>query len=132
MQTRARIVLAAAEGTPSREIGRMLSCTTGTVSKWRVRYARLRFAGLDETGNRGAEPKYGPAEQKRILAMLISPRRPAMATGPRHCWRVRSVMSTSSISGASCVRRRSICPAANPGARAATRISLPRRPTLLA
>jgi transposase len=73
MQTRARIVLAASEGTPSREIGRMLGCTTGTVSKWRVRHARSRLAGLDETGNRGAEPKYGPAEQKRILAMLDQP-----------------------------------------------------------
>jgi transposase len=48
----------------------MLGCTTGTVSKWRVRYARNRLAGLDETGNRGATPKYGLADQKRILAML--------------------------------------------------------------
>ena len=70
MRTRAQIVLAAADDIPSRKIGRMLGCTTGTVSKWRVRYARLRFAGLDETGNRGAAPKYGPGEQKRILAML--------------------------------------------------------------
>jgi transposase len=56
-----------------REIGRIVGCTTGTASKWRVRYARDRFAGLDETGNRGAEPKYGAPEQKRILAMLDQP-----------------------------------------------------------
>jgi transposase len=70
MQVRARIVLLASCGTPTREIGRVVGCTTGTASKWRVRYARDRLAGLSETGNRGAEPKYGPAEQKRILGML--------------------------------------------------------------
>jgi transposase len=73
MRTRARIVLLAADGKPTREIGRIVGCTTGTASKWRVRYARARLAGLDETGNRGAAPKYGPAEQKRILAMLDQP-----------------------------------------------------------
>src|ERR1700739_1428738 len=73
MRDRARIVLLAADGGATREIGRILGCTTGTASKWRVRYARARLAGLDETGNRGAAPKYGAAEQKRILAMLDQP-----------------------------------------------------------
>ena len=50
-----------------------MGCTTGTASKWRVRYARSRLAGLDETGNRGAAPKYGPADQKRNLALLDQP-----------------------------------------------------------
>ncbi len=67
---RARIVLLAAGGTATREIGRVVGCTTGTASKWLVRYARARLAGLDETGHRGAVPKYGAAEQKRILALL--------------------------------------------------------------
>ncbi len=57
----------------TRKIGRLLGCTTGTVSKWRVRYARDRLAGFDETGGRGAAPKYGPGDQKRILAMLDQP-----------------------------------------------------------
>jgi transposase len=70
MRDRARIVLLAADGLATRAIGRIVGCTTGTASKWRVRYARARLAGLDETGNRGAAPKYGPAEQKRILALL--------------------------------------------------------------
>jgi hypothetical protein len=38
-----------------------------------VRYARDRLAGLDETGNQGAAPKYGLAEQTRILALLDQP-----------------------------------------------------------
>jgi len=73
MRTRARIVLLAAGGTPTREIGRVVGCTTGTASKWRVRYARDRLAGLDETGHRGAEAKYGVTEQRRILALLDQP-----------------------------------------------------------
>ena len=73
LSRRARIVLLAAAGTATREIGRIVGCTTGTASKWRVRYARDRLSGLDETGNRGAAPKYGPAEQKRILALLDDP-----------------------------------------------------------
>lgn len=70
MRHRARIVLFAADQTATREIGRMVGCTTGTASKWRVHYAHACLAGLDETGNRDAAPKYGAAEQKRILAML--------------------------------------------------------------
>jgi hypothetical protein len=58
LRQRARIVLLAADGVASRSIGRAVGCTTGTASKWRVRYARKRLAGLDETGERGAEPKY--------------------------------------------------------------------------
>lgn len=73
MRHRARIVLLAADGVGTREIGRVTGCTTGTASKWRVRYARSCLAGLNETGNRGAAPKYGPAEQKRVLAMLDQP-----------------------------------------------------------
>jgi transposase len=73
MRFRAGIVLLAADGMGTREIGRAIGCTTGTASKWRVRYARDRLAGLAETGERGAAPKYGPAHQKRILAMLDQP-----------------------------------------------------------
>ena len=37
LRQRARIVLLAAGGTATREIGRTAGCTTGTASKWRVR-----------------------------------------------------------------------------------------------
>ena len=39
LRQRARIVLLAADGMASRAIGREVGCTTGTASKWRVRYA---------------------------------------------------------------------------------------------
>ena len=73
LRQRARIVLLAANGMASRAIGREIGCTTGTASKWRVRYARDRLAGLDETGERGAEPKYTAETDKRILAVLDRP-----------------------------------------------------------
>ena len=60
MRDRARIVLLAASGMGSRAIAREVGCTPGTASKWRVRYARDRMAGLSETGDRGAEPKIRP------------------------------------------------------------------------
>jgi len=73
LRQRARIVLLAADGMASRAIGRTVGCTTGTASKWRVRYAERRLAGLDETGDRGAEPKYTLETGKRILALLDQP-----------------------------------------------------------
>ena len=56
----------------SRAIGREVGCTTGTSSKWRVRYARDRLAGLDETGARSAKPKDTPETDRRILALRLS------------------------------------------------------------
>jgi transposase len=73
LRQRARIVLLAAGGLASRAIGREVGCTTGTASKWRVRYAANRLAGLDETGNRGAAPKYTAETDQRILAVLDRP-----------------------------------------------------------
>ncbi len=73
LRQRARIVLLAADGMASRAIGRAVGCTTGTASKWRVRYARDRLAGLSETGARGAEPKYTAETDKRILSVLDRP-----------------------------------------------------------
>ena len=42
----------------------------------------------------------------------------ATPTGRPRCWRANSATFMSSISGVSCEPRRSICPAASPGARA--------------
>src|SRR5215212_2881411 len=70
LRQRARIVLMAAEGLPTRAIARAVHCTIGTASKWLVRFAEQRRAGLDETGNRGAEAKYTATTNTRILALL--------------------------------------------------------------
>jgi transposase len=73
MRDRARIVLLAADGLASRAIARAVGCTPGTASKWRVRYAKDRLAGLSEAGDRGAEPRYGSEHDRRILALLDQP-----------------------------------------------------------
>jgi transposase len=70
LRQRATIVLAAANGMATRAIGRKVGCTTGTASKWRVRYAEQRLAGLDETGDRGNKPKYTADTTRRILRVL--------------------------------------------------------------
>jgi transposase len=84
LRQRARIVLLAADGIATRAIGRLAGCTTGTASKWRVRYAEQRLSGLDETGNRGNDPKYTGETDKRILAVLdgTAPKGYARWTGP--------------------------------------------------
>jgi transposase len=73
MRQRAQIVLLAADGLATRAIARRVGCTVGTASKWRVRYATDRLAGLNETGKRGAEPKYTATTGRRILAVLDGP-----------------------------------------------------------
>jgi transposase len=123
MRERARIVLVAADGTTTRAIGRLVGCTTGTASKWRVRYARARLAGLNETGNRGAAPRYGPVEQKRILAMLDPP----PPDGDAHWTALLLARALVDIHEQYIWRflrsRRSICRAVSPGARVKTRHS---------
>jgi transposase len=84
LRQRARIVRMAADGEATRAIARAICCTIGTASKWRVRYAKQRLAGLDETGARGAEPKYTAETDRRILAVLdtVPPAGYARWTGP--------------------------------------------------
>jgi transposase len=67
---RARIVLLAAEGLASRAIGRELGCRHHTVSKWRVRFARERLAGLADAPRSGKPKTYDAAVDRRILAAL--------------------------------------------------------------
>jgi transposase-like protein len=47
---KAQIVLMAADGAPTRAIGRALGCTTGTASKWRVRWSARRVISNCRTG----------------------------------------------------------------------------------
>jgi transposase len=70
---RARIVLLAAAGRGSRAIGRELGCARGVVSKWRLRFARERLAGLADAPRSGKPRTYGAAVDRRILAALDRP-----------------------------------------------------------
>jgi transposase len=70
---RAGIVLLAAAGHPSRAIARELGCARGVVSKWRVRFARERLAGLADAPRPGKPKTYGEDANRRILALLDRP-----------------------------------------------------------
>jgi transposase len=70
---RARIVLSAAGGTPSRAIARELGCARGVVSKWRVRFAEAGLAGLSDAPRSGKPKTYGADADRRILALLDRP-----------------------------------------------------------
>ena len=70
---RIRIVLEAAEGTPTREIARELETTPTTVSLWRGRFAREGLDGLEDLPRCGAPSIYGEETDKRIRAVLDDP-----------------------------------------------------------
>lgn len=70
MVERARIVLLAAEGRSTRSIAEELGSWPGRISRWRIRFARDRLAGLHELPRPGATPRYGSDTDKRILALL--------------------------------------------------------------
>ncbi|MFL5281407.1 MAG: transposase [Rhodopila sp.] len=95
MRQRARIVLLAADGHGSRSIARAVHCTPDTASRWRVRFAHHRMAGLKETGRRGAQVR--PGARPAAAGGLCRLDGPADGTGPRrhpraihlalHIWR---------------------------------------------
>ena len=67
---RARIILAAAEGQPTREIARMMKTRPARVSKWRTRFLRDRLKGLQDGARSGAPAHYDEQTERRILAVL--------------------------------------------------------------
>ena len=70
---RARVVPLAAAGMASRRVAREVGCARGVVSKWRVRFARDRLAGLADAPRPGKPKTYDAAVDRRILAALDRP-----------------------------------------------------------
>jgi transposase len=70
---RARVVLLAAAGMASRRVAREVGCARGVVSKWRVRFAKARLAGLADAPRSGKPKTYGADAGRRILALLDRP-----------------------------------------------------------
>jgi len=67
---RARIVLAGAAGTTTKEIASQMGLRQATVSKWRSRFRKHRLAGLVDNPRSGKPPVYGEDTESRILATL--------------------------------------------------------------
>src|SRR4030095_13221550 len=70
---RARIILAATEGRATQAIAQQLHQRTATVSKWRLRFARLGLAGLQDAARPGAPRRYDANVEHRILKQLDQP-----------------------------------------------------------
>src|SRR6201996_3975975 len=83
LRERARIVLLAAMGNASRAIARVLGCELGMVSKWRVRDARDRMAGLNEAPDAARHRRMMRAIASASWPCSTSRRRPASPTGRR-------------------------------------------------
>ena len=54
--TRARVVLAAAEGKQNKDIAAELNTSRGAVARWRDRFAESGVAGLEKDAPRGGRP----------------------------------------------------------------------------
>lgn len=65
---RAKIVLAAAEGTLNKQIAADLETDTHTVARWRNRFAEQRLAGITKDAPRGGRPT---AERGVLVAEII-------------------------------------------------------------
>src|SRR5437870_1413787 len=73
MVRRARVVLAAATGTPNRQIAHQLCCSEPTVRLWRQRFTEAGMEGLEEAEGRGRPLRYGQEVVDRVLSTTMSP-----------------------------------------------------------
>jgi len=70
---RAKVILLAAEGIPTRQIAKRLKTRWARVSKWRRRFGQKRLDGLADKARSGKPAKYDQATDKRVLEQLDQP-----------------------------------------------------------
>lgn len=68
---RCRIVLAAAEGEPSRDIAARLGCNYNTVGKWRGRFARRGIDGLHDEPRPGKPRQITDSDVERVIVKTL-------------------------------------------------------------
>jgi transposase len=67
---RARIIMMAGKQMGTSAIAREMKTRSATVTKWRVRFARLGLDGLKDAPRPGKRRQYLPDDEKRVLQML--------------------------------------------------------------
>lgn len=67
---RATIILACAEGNQNQQVAQETGFSEPTVSKWRSRFAKLRFEGLKDAARCGKPVSYGKEFRHNLLALL--------------------------------------------------------------
>ena len=78
--TRARVVLAAAEGKENKDIAVDLNISRGAVGRWRERFATAGVAGLEKDAPRGGRPPKARQDLVRRIIELTTQQMPANAT----------------------------------------------------
>jgi transposase len=73
---RARIILLAADGVPSRQIAATVGMHESNVAKWRNRFRRRGLAGLEDDPRSGRRRRFGHDERMAIAAAATSERDP--------------------------------------------------------
>ncbi|MGH8459281.1 MAG: IS630 family transposase [Nevskiales bacterium] len=96
---RARIVLAAAQGLPSREVARRTRVTAQTVGKWRRRFIARRLDGLLDEPRPGAPRRIGDAKVEALITKTLH-EKPRNATH----WNSRAMAKAMGVSQTSVVR----------------------------
>jgi transposase len=90
---RCRIVLAAAEGEPSKQIAASLGCTRSTVGRWRGRFAERGLDGLHDEPRPGKPRSIGDEEIERVIVTTLE-EQPPDATH----WSTRSMAAATGLS----------------------------------
>ena len=101
---RARIVLAAAEGSDNKAIARSLGADENTVGKWRRRFAEHRLDGLYDEPRSGAPRRIEDDEIAEIVRLTLETT-PPDATH----WSLRSMARRASTSRSCATARRDAC-----------------------
>jgi len=92
MVIRARVVLAAAEGKPNRQIAREVGLSERKVGVWRNRFAERRIEGLSDLPRPGKPRVYDHDKQVEVFKTACSP----PPAGETH-WTVRSLAATVGV-----------------------------------
>jgi transposase len=74
---RARIILLAADGVPSRQISAIVGMHESNVAKWRNRFRERGLKGLDDDPRSGRRRRFGHDERMAMAAAATSERDPA-------------------------------------------------------
>ena len=85
--TRARVVLAAAEGKENKAIASELKITRGAVARWRNRFAASGVAGISTDAPRGGRP---PKERRDLVRRIIEMTTRQKPTNATH-WSTRTL-----------------------------------------
>jgi len=90
---RCRIVLAAADGEPSKDIAARLGCSSSTVGRWRGRFAEKGFDGLHDEPRPGKPRQIGDKEIERVIVKTLE-EQPPNATH----WSTRQMAAATGMS----------------------------------